>query len=119
MRIAVVGAGISGLSAAWLLGQRHDVVLYEAEGRLGGHSNTVDVETPEGKCPIDTGFIVYNLAAYPNLIAFFETLDVETAASPPLQAIRRLTMEKKDARWGDIRITESSGNVFLDLGFPP
>ena len=81
MRIAVVGAGISGLSAAWLLGQRHDVVLYEAEGRLGGHSNTVDVETPEGKCPIDTGFIVYNLAAYPNLIAFFETLDVETAAS--------------------------------------
>jgi uncharacterized protein len=81
VRIAVVGAGISGLSAAWLLGQRHDVVLYEAEGRLGGHSNTVDVDTPDGKCPIDTGFIVYNLAAYPNLIAFFDALGVETAPS--------------------------------------
>ncbi len=81
MRIAVVGAGISGLSAAWLLGKRHDVVLYEAEGRLGGHSNTVDVEAPEGRCPVDTGFIVYNTAAYPNLISFFETLGVETAPS--------------------------------------
>ena len=81
MRIAVVGAGISGLSAAWLLGQRHNVVLYEAEGRLGGHSNTVDVSAPEGPCPVDTGFIVYNLAAYPNLIAFFEALGVETAPS--------------------------------------
>lgn len=81
MRIAVVGAGISGLSAAWLLGKRDDVVLYEAEGRLGGHSNTVDVIAPEGRCPVDTGFIVYNTAAYPNLIAFFETLGVETAPS--------------------------------------
>lgn len=81
MRIAVVGAGISGLSAAWLLGKRHDVVVYEAEGRLGGHSNTIDVMAPEGRCPIDTGFIVYNLATYPNLIAFFDALGVETAAS--------------------------------------
>ncbi len=81
MRIAVVGSGISGLSAAWLLGLRHDVVLYEASGRLGGHSNTVDVSAPEGSCPVDTGFIVYNTAAYPNLIAFFETLGVETAPS--------------------------------------
>ena len=81
MRIAVVGAGISGLSAAWLLGPRHDVVLYEAEGRLGGHSNTVDVNAPEGRCPVDTGFIVYNTAAYPNLISFFAALGVETAPS--------------------------------------
>ncbi len=69
------------MSAAWLLGKRHDVVLYEAEERLGGHSNTVDVSAPEGNCAIDTGFIVYNTAAYPNLIAFFQTLGVETAPS--------------------------------------
>ncbi len=81
MRIAVIGAGISGLSAAWLLGQRLDVVLYEAAERLGGHSNTVDVVAPEGCCPVDTGFIVYNLATYPNLIAFFEALGVETTPS--------------------------------------
>jgi uncharacterized protein len=81
VRIAVVGSGISGLSAAWLLGKRHDVVLYEASGRLGGHSNTVDVSAPEGNCPIDTGFIVYNTAAYPNLISFLEILGVETAPS--------------------------------------
>ena len=81
MKIAVVGAGISGLSAAWLLGQLHDVVIYEAERRLGGHSNTVDVIAPEGRCPVDTGFIVYNLATYPNLIAFFDTLGVQTAPS--------------------------------------
>jgi uncharacterized protein len=81
LRIAVVGAGITGLSAAWLLGSRHDVVLYEAQDRIGGHSNTVDVVAPEGPVPIDTGFIVYNGPSYPNLVALFDHLGVETAAS--------------------------------------
>lgn len=79
MKIAVVGAGISGLSAAWLLGGKHDVVLFEASTRLGGHAHTVDVRTPEGLCPLDTGFIVYNSACYPNLIAWLGHLGVETA----------------------------------------
>jgi hypothetical protein len=79
--IAVVGAGISGLAAAWLLSQRHDVTLYEADGRLGGHSNTVDIGTPEWPVPVDTGFIVYNEATYPNLTALFDYLDVPTAPS--------------------------------------
>ena len=81
VRLAVVGAGITGLSAAWLLGSRHDVVLFEADGRLGGHANTVEVASPEGPLAVDTGFIVYNTQCYPNLIALFERLKVPTAAT--------------------------------------
>lgn len=81
MKIAVAGSGISGLSTAWLLSQNHDVTVFERDGRLGGHSNTVDVDAPEGKVPVDTGFIVYNTASYPNLIALFAHLGVETAAT--------------------------------------
>ncbi|WP_428031997.1 NAD(P)/FAD-dependent oxidoreductase [Ancylobacter sp.] len=76
-RIAVVGAGISGLAAAWLLSKRHDVTLFEAESRLGGHSNTVEADS----VPVDTGFIVYNEKTYPNLTALFAHLDVATRAS--------------------------------------
>lgn len=74
LRIAVVGSGISGLSAAWLLSKRHDVTLYEADTRIGGHSHTVDV----GGVPVDTGFIVYNEATYPNLTALYAHLGVAT-----------------------------------------
>lgn len=69
------------MSAAWLLSQRHDVTVYEREARLGGHSNTVMVNTSLGPTPVDTGFIVFNDATYPNLIALFEHLGVKTAAS--------------------------------------
>jgi predicted NAD/FAD-binding protein len=75
--IAVVGSGISGLSAAWLLSKRHRVTLYEADGRLGGHSNTVEV----GGVAVDTGFIVYNEATYPNFSALMGHLEVATKTS--------------------------------------
>lgn len=81
LRIAVAGSGISGLGAAWLLSQRHDVTLFERESRIGGHSNTVDAPTAAGPVAVDTGFIVYNPVSYPNLIALFEHLDVPTAVS--------------------------------------
>lgn len=76
--IAVVGSGISGLAAAWLLSKRHHVTLYESGDHLGGHTNTRTVETGDGTIPVDTGFIVFNPPNYPNLTALFDRLGVKT-----------------------------------------
>jgi len=81
LRIAIVGTGISGMAAAWLLAQRHDVTVYEREARTGGHSNTVLAGEGRDAVPVDTGFIVYNERTYPNLTALFDHLDVPTAPS--------------------------------------
>jgi len=81
LEIAVIGSGISGMSAAWLLSARHRVTVYEREARLGGHSNTVEASTPFGALPVDTGFIVFNETNYPNLTALFRHLGVATKAS--------------------------------------
>jgi uncharacterized protein len=80
-RVAVVGSGISGLSAAWLLSGKLSVTLYESEPRLGGHSNTIMVPTKNGVLPVDTGFIVYNERNYPNLVALFKEIGVSTSSS--------------------------------------
>ena len=81
LRIAVVGGGIAGLSTAWLLSQRHQVTLFEADGRLGGHANTAEAPghaatVPAISVPVDTGFIVYNEPNYPNFTALLEHLGV-------------------------------------------
>lgn len=81
LKIAVVGTGIAGMSAAWLLSMKHNVTVFEQEGRLGGHSHTVDVSKNLGHQPVDTGFIVYNEVNYPNLVALFDYLGVETQPS--------------------------------------
>lgn len=78
LRIAVIGGGISGLAAAWLLSRRHEVVLYEAEPRLGGHARTVEAPGPRGPVPVDTGFIVFNEVNYPHLTALLGHLGVAT-----------------------------------------
>ena len=77
-RIAVVGAGIAGLGAAWTLAPQHDVTVFEANDYLGGHSNTVEADFGDVAIPVDTGFIVYNEHNYPNLTALFAELDVPT-----------------------------------------
>lgn len=76
MRVAVVGSGIAGLSSAWLLSREHEVVLFEAEARLGGHTHTHDVEQAGKRYRVDTGFIVHNTHNYPLLTRMFDELDV-------------------------------------------
>jgi uncharacterized protein len=79
--VAVIGSGITGLSAAWAMRDTHDVSVFEADTRPGGHSNTVTVDYDGTTIPVDTGFIVYNSLNYPNMIALFEHLGVATKPS--------------------------------------
>lgn len=79
--IAVVGTGISGLSSAWFLSQHHSVSVFEQADRLGGHTNTIDIDVEGRSLPVDTGFIVYNEPNYPNLKAMFKHLNVQTQSS--------------------------------------
>ena len=81
LKIAVVGSGVAALSSAWLLSQRHRVTVYEKAERLGGHSNTVTAAALSGDVAVDTGFICFNDATYPNLIALFTHLGVQTRAT--------------------------------------
>ena len=78
MRIAVVGSGISGLASAWLLSHAHDVVLFEANDYLGGHTHTHPIELAGQRYAVDTGFIVHNPAHYPLLTRLFRALGVAT-----------------------------------------
>ena len=81
MRIAIIGSGVSGLVCAHLLRERHDVVLYEADDRPGGHSHTHRVELPDATADVDTGFLVYNERTYPLFCRLLDRLGVETQAS--------------------------------------
>ncbi|MCD2189822.1 NAD(P)/FAD-dependent oxidoreductase [Actinomycetospora soli] len=83
-RVAVIGAGVSGLTAAYVLQRAHDVTLFEAESRLGGHAHTHDLPTVS----VDSGFIVHNHATYPNLIRLFGELGVATQDSEMSMSVR-------------------------------
>ena len=76
MKIAVIGSGISGLSAAYFLSKKFKVDLFEKEDHFGGHSFTYDIKEYDKVTPVDLGFIVFNKITYPNLVKFFEDLNV-------------------------------------------
>jgi predicted NAD/FAD-binding protein len=75
-RVAVIGSGIAGMSAAYFLSRKHTVFLFEKDSRLGGHTHTHVVDSSAGPIPVDTGFIVHNDRTYPNLIRLFRELNV-------------------------------------------
>jgi predicted NAD/FAD-binding protein len=102
MRIAIIGAGVSGLVTAHLLGREHDVTVFEAAGYAGGHTNTVRVDTPHETYEVDTGFIVFNDRNYPNFERLLDRLGV---ASQPSS----MTFSVSDGR-GDFEYNGSSPN---------
>jgi uncharacterized protein len=102
MRIAIVGAGVSGLVTAHLLGRTHDITLFEAGAYPGGHTNTVTVETESGVHHVDTGFIVFNDRNYPRFSRLLQRLDVAWQPSS-------MTFSVSDSR-GDFEYNGSSPN---------
>src|SRR5689334_19694773 len=86
---AVVGSGVAGLTAAYLLQRRYEVTLFEADDRLGGHAHTHELPTDDGRTvDVDTGFIVHNRRTYPNLLRLFDELGVATQESEMSMSVR-------------------------------
>lgn len=78
MKVAVIGAGISGLATAYFLSTEHEVTVYESEKEFGGHAHTIDLTFGRQRVPVDTGFMVFNPPQYPNLTKFFRELGMQT-----------------------------------------
>jgi predicted NAD/FAD-binding protein len=116
LRIAVVGSGIAGLGAAYRLAPHCEVTVFEADSRLGGHANTVDLTLPgpDGAIThgVDTGFLVFNERTYPRLIALFAELGVETAKSEMTFSVQAPRPDGSQLEWSGT----SLNTVFADRG---
>lgn len=106
MKVAVIGAGISGLGSAYLLSQQHEVHLFESDSRWGGHAHTVSVDEGGRHVPVDTGFLVYNELTYPHLIGLFKTLGVETIESDMSLSVQ---VKEKNLEWSGTNLNTVFG----------
>jgi predicted NAD/FAD-binding protein len=88
MKIAIIGTGIAGNVAAYLLRENHDITVFESDSRIGGHTNTIDVFENERRIPIDTGFIVFNDKTYPNFINLLDEIGQDSQASEMSFSVR-------------------------------
>lgn len=117
MRVAVVGSGISGLTAALIaIKNGHEVTLFEKESYFGGHSNTIDFKDGHREFPVDTGFLVHNKLTYPNLIKIFEYLEVPTSESDMTLSIKH---PADGLEWGgeNLKTVFAQKRNFFRLGF--
>lgn len=110
-RIGIVGSGIAGMGAAWQLRDHADITLIEREARPGGHTNTVTVEENGRDIPIDTGFIVFNHATYPNLVRLFKELGVETKPSEMSFSVQHLPTGLEYNGMGLDKLFAQRGNI--------
>jgi predicted NAD/FAD-binding protein len=118
-RLAVIGGGIAGLGAAWLLRQRYDVTVFEREKHIGGHSNTVEVDEEGRRVPIDTGFMVFNKVTYPYLVRLFDELRVPIKPTEMSFSVRHEGLDVEYNGMGLNRVFAQRANLvrprFLNL----
>ena len=102
-RIAIIGSGISGLYAAYLLNKQYDITIYEKENYPGGHTRTLNIEYIKGtNINVDTGFIVFNKKNYPNFTKMLKTLDVEIGNSDMSFAVTSNTAKDPEIKYSDV-----------------
>ena len=112
MKIAVIGSGISGLSAAYYLSKKYHVDLYEKEDHFGGHSYTVEIKNDKKSLAVDVGFIVFNELTYPNLIKFFHEIDAEYEKSNMSFAVSVMDTEVEYSGSGLKGLFSNKKNLF-------
>jgi predicted NAD/FAD-binding protein len=102
-RIAIIGSGISGLYAAYLLNKYYDLTIYEKENYLGGHTRTLSIEYDNNYIDVDTGFIVFNKKNYPNFSKMIKKLNVEVGKSDMSFAVTSNKAKDPEIKYSDVR----------------